>query len=208
VASARRIVTESAAGTSLRIDLGQDARWHAQLGVLEPGVWGNLPAGAVYASPADASGVFVADASVGEFFGLREGILRANPVRLLVDGGRIVDVEARSAQLRRDIDAMLRISPNSDRIGLVSIGVNPGLDLPVGDALVDQNMPGLHIGIGDPAAKATGATWSAPTCFAACQAASRVLVDGEVVIDSGRVVLPSRRSMPAARISTPVPSGG
>jgi leucyl aminopeptidase (aminopeptidase T) len=194
---ARRIFTESAAGTSLRVDLAPKSRWFAQFGILEPGKWGNLPAGAIYTSPANASGVFVADASLGEFFGAREGLLRANPVRLLVDAGRIVDVEARSPQLRREIEAMFAVSPNSDRIGLVAIGINPGIDAPAGDALVDQNVPGLHIGIGDPAAKATGATWSAPTCFAACQAASRVLVDGDVVIEGGNVVLASKRGMVA-----------
>ena len=205
---ATSIVAESPAGTSLRVDLAPDGKWFAQLGVLAPGRWGNFPAGALYASPSSASGVFVADASLGEFFGVREGVLRANPVRILIDAGRVVGVEARSAQLKRDIEAMLRVSPNSDRIGLVSIGVNPGLDSPVGDALVDQNMPGLHIGIGDPAAKTTGATWSAPTCFAACEASSRVVVDGEVVVEAGRVVLASRRKMPATRVSTPVPGAG
>lgn len=204
----RVLVTESPAGTSLRIELAPAGRWFAQLGVLEPGLWGNFPAGAVYASPLGATGVFVADASMGEFFGEREGLLRTNPVRLIVDDGRIVGVEARSPQLRRDVEAMLQMSPNSDRIGLVAVGVNPGLQGPVGDALVDQNMPGLHIGIGNPAARATGATWSAPTCFAACQAASRVVVDGESIVEGARVVLASRRSMPAARVSTPVPPGG
>jgi leucyl aminopeptidase (aminopeptidase T) len=205
LSGATSVVAESPAGTSLRVELAPDARWFAQLGVLAPGRWGNFPAGAIYTSPASASGVFVADASMGEFFGAREGVLRANAVRILVDGGRVVGVESRSAQLKRDIEAMLAVSPNSDRIGLVSIGVNPGLDSPVGDAIVDQNMPGLHIGIGDPAAKTTGASWSAPTCFAACEAGSRVAVDGEVIIEAGRVVLASRRSMPAARINTPVP---
>ncbi|HEY8087463.1 MAG TPA: hypothetical protein VIF09_06450 [Polyangiaceae bacterium] len=202
---ARTLVTESPAGTHLSVDLSPDTRWFAQLGVLAPGKWGNFPAGAMYTSPADANGVFVADASLGEFFGAREGILRASPVRLLVDRGRVVGVEARSPQLKRDLEAMLAVSPNSDRVGLVSIGVNPGIDSPVGDALVDQNLPGLHLGIGDPAARATGATWSAPTCFAACQASSRVLVDGDVIVEAGRVVLPSKRSMPAARISSPFP---
>jgi leucyl aminopeptidase (aminopeptidase T) len=205
LAGARCIVAESPAGTSLHVELAPDAKWFAQLGVLAPGKWGNLPAGALYASPAQVSGVFVSDASLGEFFGAREGILRANPVRFLVDAGRIVDVQARSPQLKRDIEAMLAVSANSDRVGLVCIGVNPGIESPVGDALVDQNVPGLHLGIGDPAARATGATWSAPTCFAACQAASRVLVDGEVVVDGGRVVVPSKRRMPAVRIDTPVP---
>jgi leucyl aminopeptidase (aminopeptidase T) len=208
LAGAATLFSESPAGTSLRVELAPDARWFAQLGVLAPGQWGNFPAGAVYASPASASGVFVADASLGEFFGVREGVLRASPVRFLVEAGRVTDVTAGSAQLQREIEAMLRVSPNSDRVGLVSIGVNPGLDSPVGDALVDQNMPGLHIGIGDPAARATGATWSAPTCFAACAAASRVVVDGEVVVEAGRVVLASRRTLPAARVSTPPPAGG
>jgi leucyl aminopeptidase (aminopeptidase T) len=201
----RTLFTESPAGTSLRVELGSEAKWFAQLGVLAPGKWGNFPAGAIYTSPANATGVFVADASVGEFFGAREGSLRANPVRLLIDSGRIVDVEARSSQLKRDLEAMLRVSPNSDRIGLVSIGVNPGIDAAMGDAIIDQNVPGLHIGVGDPAAKATGATWSAPTCFAACQSASRVLVDGDLVVESGRVVLASRRKMSGARASSPPP---
>jgi leucyl aminopeptidase (aminopeptidase T) len=205
MAGARTLLTESCAGTSLMVDLAPEARWLAQLGVLESGEWGNLPAGALYTSPADVSGVFVADASLGEFFGAREGLLRLNPVRFLVDGGRVVDVQARSAQLRKDIEAMLGVSPNSDRVGLVAIGINAGIDAPIGDVLLDQNMPGLHIGIGDPAARATGAGWSAPTCFAACQAVSRVLVDGELVVESGRVVLASRARMPAVRIHTPVP---
>jgi leucyl aminopeptidase (aminopeptidase T) len=205
---ARALVTESPAGTSLRVELAPDARWFAQLGVLERGQWGNFPAGALYTSPAAVSGVFVADASLGEFFGVREGLLRANPVRLLVHEGRVVDVQVRSPQLKRDVEAMLSVSPNSDRVGLVSIGVNPGIDSAVGNALVDQNLPGLHIGIGDPAAKATGATWSAPTCFAACQAASRVVVDGDVVVEAGRIVLATKRKMPAARLNSPFPGGG
>jgi aminopeptidase len=205
---ARSIVTESPAGTSMRVDLGPQTKWFAQLGTLEPGKWGNLPAGAVYASPAGASGVFIADASLGEFFGVREGLLRANPVRLVIDDGRVVDVDVRSPQLKRDLQAMLAVSPNSDRIGLVSIGVNLGITSPVGDAMVDQNVPGLHIGIGDPAAHSTGATWTAPTCFAACQASSRVLVDGDVIVDGGRIVLASKRQAQAVRLDSPPPDLG
>jgi leucyl aminopeptidase (aminopeptidase T) len=208
VTGARSIVTESPAGTCLRVELAPDGKWFGQLGVLEPGKWGNLPAGAVYASPDGASGVFVADASLGEFFGVREGLLRANPLRMVVDAGRVVGVEARSPQLKRDVEAMLAVSPNSNRVGLVSIGVNPGVSAATGDAMVDQNLPGLHLGIGDPAARSTGATWTAPTCFAACQAASRVLVDGEVIVECGRVVLASRRHTPAVRLNSPPPDLG
>jgi len=208
VQGARRILTESAAGTSLRIELAPEGKWLAQLGVLEPGRWGNLPGGALYASPTDVSGVFVADASVGEFFGAREGILQANPVRLVVEAGRVVDVEARSPDLGRDIRAMMAVAPNSARVGLVAVGVNIGICSPIGDAVVDQNVPGLHIGIGDPASRTTGAGWSAPTCFAACQATSHVWVDGEPIIAGGRVVIASRPAMSAiARLDSPPPQG-
>ena len=48
--------------------------------------------------------------------------------------------------------------------------------------------PGLHLVFGDPMAKLTGATWSARTCFAACQARGSVRVDGTLVADDGKLV--------------------
>jgi leucyl aminopeptidase (aminopeptidase T) len=184
---AKVLFAESPAGTSLRVVLSPGAPWFAQLGVIEPGRWANLPAGALYASPADVSGVFVADASLGEFFGQREGLLEKKPVRLLIDRARVVSVECpASPALKKDVESMLAFSSNSDRIGLVAIGVNFGVTA-IGDASVDQNAPGLHLGIGDPAASATGAKWTAPTCFAACETASRVLVDGEPLIETGKL---------------------
>ena len=172
------------------------------------GRWGNFPAGAIYTSPANRQrrlrGRRIARGVLRRARGNSPGQPGAAPRRRGTGGRRRGAFAAAEARHR----GHAAISPNSDRVGLVSIGVNPGLDSPVGDALVDQNLPGLHIGIGDPAATATGATWSAPTCFAACQAASRVAVDGEVVVESGRVVLASRRRMPAVRVSTPAPGGG
>lgn len=189
---ARAIEVESGAGTRLSIALAPGTRWFAQLGVLEPGRWGNLPAGALYASPAHIEGVFVANAALGEYFGEREGCLLDRPVRFFVQAGRVVGMEARhSLELRREIERMLAFSPNSNRVGLVSVGVNAGIASPTGEALVDQNLPGLHLAIGDPAARVTGAGYSAPTCFAACQAESTVLVDGAIAIDRGKLLSPS-----------------
>lgn len=192
LAPARTIVAESDAGTSLYITLGAESHWFAQLGALEPGDWGNFPAGALYASPADVSGVFVADASLGEFFGMREGLLARKAARLLIERGRVVAVEAPNApELRRDLESMLGFAANSDRVGLVAIGVNYGIERPTGDASVDQNLPGLHLGIGDPAGRASGATWRAQTCFAACASSSRVIVDGVEVIRAASLVGPT-----------------
>lgn len=182
-------------GTDLTVTLPRGARWHAQLGRLEAGRWGNLPAGALYATVEWASGIVVVDASLGEFFGAKEGVLADKPVVLCIDGGRVVSVDARAGRAPADakeledaIFATLRCGAGSDRVGLVALGVNEGIDGPTGLAIVDQNLPGLHVGIGDPAAHATGATWSAPTCFAACLARSQVSVDGRVIVRDGRVL--------------------
>ncbi len=191
LASVRTLRCESKAGTRLRLAFepeppAEAIKWFAQLGVLEPGRWGNLPAGALYASPSSVDGVLVADASVGEWFGRREGVLLQKPVRLRIEAGRVVEVDApRAPELRRDLESILTVSPNSARVGLVAIGVNDALRAPAGDPLVDQNLPGLHLSIGDPAARVTGARWSAPTSFAACQASSTVIADDQVVIVDG-----------------------
>lgn len=188
--AAQHLETHSPAGTRVRISLGE-GRWFAQLGTLEPGRWGNLPAGALYTSPALVEGTFVADASLGEYFGKREGLLLDSPVRLFIENSRVRRVESDNSTLARDIEQMLAFAENSDRVGLVAIGVNVGLDAPTGEALVDQNLPGLHIAIGDPAAQTTGADWSARTSFAACQADSTVLANGALVVSRGRLMAPT-----------------
>ncbi len=191
VARGRFLEAHSAAGTRLRVVMPEQPVWFPQLGVLEPGRWGNLPAGALYATPTLVEGTFVASASLGEFFGMREGLLADKPVQLFIQGGFVRRVLApHSPALQRDIEAMLSFAPNSDRVGLVAIGVNAGIARPTGEAIVDQNLPGLHICVGDPAAQVTGAAWSARTSFAACQADSTLQVDGAIVVSGGKL-LPS-----------------
>ncbi|MBI2391918.1 MAG: hypothetical protein HYV09_20170 [Deltaproteobacteria bacterium] len=192
---ARRLRSTSPLGTDLHVTLGRSpgsdrVRWWAQLGVLEPGRWGNLPAGAIFATPSSVDGVLVVNASLGEWFGRREGVLEGKPVRLRIADGRIVDVLApHSRQLERDLESLLEVAPSSARIGLVCIGVNESLEGAAGYPLVDQNLPGLHVGVGDPAARVTGARWSAPTSFAACQVGSTVEVDGVPLVSAGRLLV-------------------
>ena len=187
---ASSLEAESAAGTSLRVKLGPDARWSAHLGVVAPGKWACLPSGALYASPLSVDGVFVANASIGEFFGAREGLLLERPVRFFIENSRVVKVEAPHAPtLLRDVQTMLAVAANSDRVGLVAIGINAGVEAPTGEAVVDETMPGLHLVLGDPAGKVIGSgPWSARTSFTACQAGGRVLVDGSLAIENGKIV--------------------
>jgi hypothetical protein len=92
-----------------------------------------------------------------------------------------------SPALETEIKQMLAFGANSDRVGLVAMGVNEGVDAATGEAAVDQNLPGLHLFLGDPAGRATGVRWSARTSFAACQAPSSITIDGMLTIDRGRL---------------------
>jgi leucyl aminopeptidase (aminopeptidase T) len=205
--SVRTLFVDSPGGTALRVELAKEGvapKWFSQVGVVEPGSFSNFPAGALYASPASVDGLFVADASLGEFFGAREGSLAQKSVRFYVEGGRVTDVECEaSPSLCRDIEAMLSFSANSARIGLVALGANFGIEAPLGDALLDQNYPGLHLGVGDPAGRLTGAGWSAPTCFAACEAASRVIAEGELIVQGGKLGASVRPRPPRKDSPTP-----
>lgn len=185
---AREITCESPEGTKLTLKFGPPRRWVARLGRLEPGESVTLPAGSLITCPETISGTFVANASVGEYFGAREGLL-AEPVVFEIVDCRVMNVIAPSSpNLVREIENMLHIAPNSDHVGLVVIGVNAEIGDPTGDVTVDQNRVGLHLVIGDPMAKLTGATWSARTSFAACQARGSVRVDGTLVADDGKLV--------------------
>ncbi len=179
--AAKRIEVTSREGTQLVVTPPRDGRWIARLGNVEPGKATIFPAGSLLACPDSVSGTYAATASVGEFFGAREGLLR-EPLLFEIADGRVVGVDApNNPHLVKDVEAMLKVAPNSDRIGLVVIGCNAGVGDPTGDVGVDQHRPGLHLVFGDPMPKTTGASWSARTSFAACQATCSIAIDGVAV---------------------------
>jgi leucyl aminopeptidase (aminopeptidase T) len=186
---ARVLEAQSAAGTKLRLTFAKERRWTPHLGVIRPGTFSNLPAGALFAVPESVEGVFVANASIGEFFGAREGLLLDKPVTLFIEGGRVVKVESPHVpQVAVEISSILRVGPNADRIAVAAVGVNVGLEAATGLAAVDQNLPGLHLVVGDAAGRLQNAPWTARTSFAACSAGTRVTIDGGLAIDEGKLV--------------------
>lgn len=184
----REIVSTSAEGTNLVVHPGA-RRWVARLGAIQPGESVVYPTGSLCVAPESVRGVFAATASLGEFFGARERLLR-EPILFDIDEGVVKRVRCPgSPELVRDVEAMLAVAPNSERVGLVVLGVNPSAPAPVGAVAVDQHRPGLHLVIGDPQSTLTAAGWSARTSFAACQSASTVHVDGVLVAEGGRLLL-------------------
>jgi aminopeptidase len=66
------------------------------------------------------------------------------------------------------------------------IGTNVGMRDPVGEILCDQNLPGLHIGLGSTFPELTGAAWNTPRQLMLASAYTDVDLDGAPLIRSGR----------------------
>ncbi len=185
---AQTLEATSAAGTDLSLTFSSSNRWTPHLGSIAPGHMSNLPAGALFAQPESVEGVFVANASVSDFFGAREGLLTTKPVFLHIQQGRVVKVEAPNApDLQKDIEGMIAVAPNSNRVGLAIVGVNVELS-PNGDAALDENLAGLHLVIGDAAGRVRASAWSARTSFTACSASATVTTGGDLVLEDGKIV--------------------
>jgi leucyl aminopeptidase (aminopeptidase T) len=184
----REIRSTSAEGTNLVVHPGAQP-WLRRVGDVPPGESVLFPTGSVVISPENVRGTFAATASLGEFFGARERLL-LEPMIFEIEGGCVRSVRsAGTPELVRDVEAMLAVAANSDRVGLVVLGINTGSPEPLGTAAVDQHRPGLHLVLGDPQTKLARISWSARTSFAACQSTSSVSVDGVPVITDGRLNL-------------------
>ena len=185
------ITVESDTGTNLVCTLTPKHVWTAHLGRIAPGEWSLLPAGALYTVPASVDGTFVANAALGEFFGAREGLLTNKPVRFTLEAGRVTNVEAELAPaLEKDVRAMLGLAPGSDRVGLVALGLNAGIEEATGIAAVDENLPGLHLVLGDAAGRVRASTLTARTSFVACAAGARVRAGEDPLVDGGKITRP------------------
>ncbi len=179
----------SPAGSDLTVKLDPACRWIEQVGVIRPGRWENVPSGELLTSPADVRGVFVADGSVGGDFGASAGLLASKPIRVEIEGGVCRAVKCVDRTLQREVEQFLRRDPNGDRVGTIILGTNVGLRDPLGDAIADQNLPGLHLSFGATFPDETGARWTARTQLPMTASAADVDLDGVALLRAGRYLV-------------------
>ena len=179
----------SAAGSDLEVKLDPRNRWQERVGIIRPGRWENLPSGELFTCPADVSGVFVADASMGSSVGAAAGVLSRNPLRFEIKGGVCRGVQCSDRILTSAVETALRSERNADRVGMVIIGTNVGIRDATGEVICDQNLPGVHIGFGATFPDQTGATWDAPTQLLATATGEDVDLDGAPLLRSGRYLV-------------------
>ncbi|MBI2548433.1 aminopeptidase [Candidatus Woesearchaeota archaeon] len=156
-ARSARVVTP--AGSDFRAEFNPHYLWIPSDAIIKPGTFGNIPSGEVFTCVETCEGKVVIDGEVGDYLLARYGILHDNPVTLDVKNGRVVKVECSNKSLEGDVRKYMDVDENGNRIGEWSIGTNTNVKHFIGNLLIDEKFPGVHIALGSGYPKKTGATW-------------------------------------------------
>ena len=187
--TATALRVETPHGTSLRATFDPSLAWVKTSGLISTRYWSNLPAGEVFTTPASVDGVFVCNATAGDYFGPKYGDLSATPLTLEIAGGRLTAAHCDRRELEREFWDYCHADAGSDRVGELAFGTNIALHDMIGILLQDEKVPGVHLAFGDPYGSQTGADWR-------CRTHIDVLTrDCNVWIDDDQVIVDARYQM-------------
>jgi aminopeptidase len=186
---AERLRVETPGGTSLTATFDPNYTWVKTSGLINRRYWSNLPAGEVFTTPKSVDGVFVCDATAGDYFGAKYGDLRATPLTLEISGGRLQAAHCARKDLEQEFWNYCHTDEHSDRVGELAFGTNIALSDMIGVLLQDEKVPGVHLAFGDPYGSQTGAPWKSRTHIDVLTRRCDVWIDDEQVIAAGKYLL-------------------
>jgi aminopeptidase len=182
---AKTLTVKTEAGTSFTAHFDHKLDWVKTSGLISPRYWSNLPAGEVFTTPATVDGTFVCDATAGDYFNGKYGDLQSTPMKLTIEGGRLVHVECARKDLEKEFWEYCHTDENSDRVGELAFGTNLGLSEMIGILLQDEKFPGVHIAFGDPYGSQTHADWKSKTHVDVLTRNCDVWIDQDQIISKG-----------------------
>ena len=188
LSTASHVRVTSPGGTALDVTLEPTFRWVKSNGLIRPGKWQNLPSGQIYTCPGSFDGVYVADKSIGDWFQSKYPDLEQYPVTLEFAAGRLRDVRSPNATLARELFLFVRSNENGDRVGEFGVGTNPWAEFLPAQPTLDENVPGVHLALGDPFGAETGASWTSKTRVSVIGTRMSLSVDGKPILDNGGYV--------------------
>jgi len=186
---AKTLTVKTEAGTSFAAHFDHKLDWVKTSGLISPRYWSNLPAGEVFTTPATVDGTFVCDATAGDYFNGKYGDLQSTPMKLTIEGGRLVHVECARKDLEKEFWEYCHTDENSDRVGEFAIGTNIELKDVIGQILQDEKFPGVHIAFGNPYGAHTGAEWFSSTHIDVVGRKFDIWVDDEQIMQNGWFLL-------------------
>lgn len=180
---ARWVSVTSPAGCDVKVSIaGREPKgWYTAI-VREPGEISALPGGEVSFPPVEgtSSGVIVVERVMTDIGALSE------PIRITVRDGLAVKIEGgeEAGRLRELIDGV----PGATNIGELGIGMNPMAR--VSDDITESKKAAgtVHFALGD-SAGGYGGTVECPLHLDGLVFAPTIAIDGEVVIQDGRMLL-------------------
>jgi len=186
---AKTLTVKTEAGTSFAAHFDRKLDWVKTSGLISPRYWSNLPAGEVFTTPATVNGMFVCDATAGDYFNGKYGDLQSTPMKLTIEGGRLTRVECARKDLEEEFWDYCHTDENSDRVGELAFGTNLGLSEMIGILLQDEKFPGVHIAFGDPYGSQTHADWKSNTHVDVLTRSCDVWIDSDLIISKGHYQL-------------------
>jgi leucyl aminopeptidase (aminopeptidase T) len=188
VRQAHSISVQTGLGTDVTATFSPQLKWIPCDGrYWEQGRWGNLPEGETFTCPQSVDGVVAAE-ELGDWFTAKYGLL-SPPLKLVVEGGRLIAIETPDKQLADDFSTYTTQHPNSNRVGEFAIGTNVGLTRIIGNFLQDEKFPGMHMAFGDPYGLETKADWEAPSHVDVLASHATISVDGHRLMENGRFLI-------------------
>lgn len=188
VRQAHTITVQTSLGTDVTATFSPNLKWIPSDGrYWEQGRWGNLPEGETFTCPQSVDGIVAAE-ELGDWFTTKYGLL-SPPIRLVVQGGRLVAIETPDDKLATEFRDYTSQHPNSSRVGEFAIGTNVGLTRIIGNFLQDEKFPGMHMAFGDPYGHETGADWEAPSHVDVLASHATISVDGHRLMENGRFLI-------------------
>ena len=186
VERAQNLYVTTPAGTDVVAEFLPAYRWIASDGNIVPGHWMNLPTGETYTYPVTVNGVVVVDGVLGDHFDRKYGAFAATPVRLRIVNGVVTDVACGNKELEKELKKYMDSDSRGNQIGEFGIGTNIGLDGVVGNMLLDEKHPGVHLAVGDPYGSKTGAPWKSSVHCDGVLLKTTIVADGEVIMKDGK----------------------
>jgi aminopeptidase len=184
--TAQSLRVETPFGTTLAASFDPSLHWIKTSGLISTRYWSNLPAGEVFTTPASVDGIFVCNATAGDYFGTKYGDLAATPLTLEIARGRLVAAHCERKELEREFWDYCHTDEFSDLVGELAFGTNLALTEMIGILLQDEKVPGVHLAFGDPYGSQTGANWKSKTHIDVLTRDCNVWIDDTQVIEKGR----------------------
>jgi len=176
-------------GTAITATFDPALHWIKTSGLISTRYWSNLPAGEVFTTPASVDGVFVCNATAGDYFGPKYGDLSPTPLTLEISGGRLRSAQCARKELEQEFWEYCHTDEYSDRVGELAFGTNLALTDMIGILLQDEKVPGVHLAFGDPYGSQTGADWKSKTHIDVLTRDCDVWIDDLQVISRSRYKL-------------------